>query len=236
MRLYLKASFFLYKTIYSYFFMKTTYLNCLTAIVMLLSISCIAQNTGKSVTEQSFFTKSDASNWAYVLKDKSLDASNVFKMDQGVLVVSGESSGYLRTKKKYSDYELTVDWRWTKVLANSGVLVHIQQKDTVWPVCYQVQQKAGDAGDIICMNGLWAKECTDSVKFTVKKMAASNEKPMGEWNTIKVICKDKTMKVFVNGVLQNNITGLTASNGTIGFQNEGKPIEFRNLIIKSIRK
>lgn len=215
--------------------MKTNFFCCLTAFTVLLSASCFALKTNKSTVGKSFFTKSDASNWTYVLKDKNVDPSGVFIMDNGVLQITGASSGYLRTKKTYSDYELNTEWRWTKVLANSGVLVHIQPKDTVWPVCYQVQQKADDAGDIICMNGLWAKECTDSVKFTVKKMQASNEKPLGEWNSMKVICKDKTMKVFINGILQNNITGLTVSNGFIGFQNEGKPIEFRNLTIKTLQ-
>jgi len=179
-----------------------------------------------------FFSEKDASNWFYILNDKKLNANDVFKMKDGVLYISGESTGYLRTKKKYSNFTLNVDWRWTKVLGNSGVLVHIQQRDTVWPVCYQVQQKAAAAGDIICMNGLWAKECTDSVKFTVKKTQTSNEKPLGEWNTIKIVTKNKTMKVWVNGLLQNDISGLTAWNGFIGFQNEGKPLEFRNLTIK----
>jgi len=210
-------------------------INFLSLFVLLTSTSCFAQKTEKSSPESPFFTKSDASNWVYILKDKNINTSGVFKMDKGLLQISGESSGYLRTKKKYSNYELSVEWRWTKVLANSGVLVHIQLNDTVWPKCYQVQQKAGDAGDIICMNGLWAKECTDSIKFTVKKKVSSNEKPLGEWNSMKVICKDKTIQVFVNGVLQNSITGLTVSDGYIGFQNEGKPLEFRNLTIKAIK-
>jgi len=231
----LQGLIFFIKTNHHHSFMKSTYLNCLTAFVMLSSLSCFAQKAEKSSSKQTFFTASDASNWAYVLKDKAVSASSVFKMEKGILQISGESSGYLRTKKKYTNYELSTDWRWTKVLANSGVLVHIQQKDTIWPVCYQVQQKAGDAGDIICMNGLWAKECTDSVKFTVRKLQSSNEKPLGEWNTMRVISKDKTLKVYVNGILQNSITGLTVSNGYIGFQNEGKPIEFKNLYIKSLK-
>ena len=132
-----------------------------------------------------------------------------------------------------TNYELNVEWRWTKKLGNSGVLVHIQQKDSIWPVCYQVQQKADAAGDIICMNGLWAKECTDSVKFTVKKMLPSNEKPLGEWNSMRIICKRNTLKVYVNGILQSNLTGLTAKKGFIGFQNEGTPLEFRKLTIAS---
>ena len=197
-----------------------------SALLMLAILPSFAQK------KSTYFTAADTKNWFYVLNDKKLDPTTVFLMKDGVLNITGESSGYLRTKKKYSNFELNVDWRWTKVLANSGVLVYIQQKDTVWPVCYQVQQKANAAGDIICMNGLWAKECKDSVKFTVPKMVASNEKPLGEWNTMKIICKNKTMKVWVNGVLQNSITGLTAWKGYIGFQNEGKPMEFRNLSIK----
>jgi hypothetical protein len=208
--------------------MRTNLKYLLSAVFFLSTVVVSAQSS----TKNSFFTQKDASNWFYILNDKSLNVTDVFKMSDGLLQISGASSGYLRTKKVYKNYELNVEWRWTKVLANSGVLVHIQPKDTVWPVCYQVQQKADAAGDIICMNGLWAKECTDSVKFTVKKMQTSNEKPLGEWNTIKIISKNKTLKVWVNGVLQNNITGLTASNGFIGFQNEGKPIEFRNLHIK----
>lgn len=213
--------------------MKSKSFYYLVLSVFLFSTSASALKKGTSSVEQSFFTKSDATNWTYVLKDKSLIPSEVFKMDNGILQISGASSGYLRTKKVYSNYELFTEWRWTKTLANSGVLVHIQPKDNIWPTCYQVQQKAGDAGDIIFMNGLWAKECTDKVKFTVTKMKPSNEKPLGQWNSMRVICKDKTLRVYVNGVLQNKISELTASNGFIGFQNEGKPIEFRNLTIRT---
>jgi hypothetical protein len=209
----------------------------LSSFFLLSSICSFAQKQGNLSVEQSFFTKSDQSNWVYVLKDKTIKPSDVFKMDKGILQITGISNGYLRTKKSYSNYVLSIEWRWTKILGNSGVLVHIQPHDTIWPACYQVQQKADDAGDIICMTGLWAKECTDHVKFTVKKMKASNEKPFGEWNSVKVICKDNTLKVFVNGMLQNYITGLTASKGFIGFQNEGKPIEFRNFsVIKLTEK
>ena len=185
----------------------------------------------KSPKAQSFFTEKDASNWIYVIKDKNLKPMDVFTMKDGILLISGMSSGYLRTNETYSDYILKLEWRWTKTLGNSGVLVHIQPKDTIWPVCYQVQQKADAAGDIICMNGLWAKECTDSVKFTVNKMKPSNEKPLGEWNTLEITCKNSTITVFVNGELQNKVSGLTANKGFIGFQNEGKPLEFKNISI-----
>lgn len=173
-----------------------------------------------------------AHNWVYVINNKTLEPAALFAMDNGVLKISDASAGYLRTKKTYKNFTLTVEWRWTKVAANSGVLIHIQPNDTVWPKCFQVQQKADAAGDIICMNGLWANECTDKVKFTVPKIKPSNEKPLNEWNTMKIISKNGKLEVFVNGELQNKITGMTAKKGFIGFQAEGKPMEFRNLKIK----
>jgi hypothetical protein len=211
--------------------MKTRLILYFSTLLLLVSTLISAQKPMIVRTDghRSYFYEPDAKNWVYVLKDKSIDASKVFKMSYGTLYISGESSGYVRTKTVYSNYELNIQYRWTKVFANSGVLVHMQLPDTVWPACYQIQQKADAAGDIICMNGLWAKECTDSMKFTVPKMKPSNEKPLGEWNSMKIICKGKTLKVFVNGLLQNQVTGLTASEGFIGFQNEGKPVEFKEM-------
>lgn len=202
-----------------------------TAVLFIICISGFSQKNTSDSRSPAYFTEDDASNWFYILKDKNLNPLEVFKMKDGVLQITGQSGGYLRTKNVYANFDLKVEWRWTKVLANSGVLIHIQPKDSVWPICYQVQQKADAAADIICMNGLWAKECTDSVKFTVTKQKPSNEKPLGEWNTMEIISENKTIRVFVNGLLQNYITGLTVGKGFIGFQNEGKPIEFRNLKI-----
>jgi len=214
--------------------MKTKLATILFASFFLISLVSFAQKPAieKTNKHHQFFDVSDASNWVYIIKDKTLEPSIVFKMNNGVLQITGISSGYLRTKKTYSNYKLKLEWRWTKSFGNSGVLVHIQPKDSIWPVCYQVQQKADAAGEIICMNGLWSKECTDSVKFTVNKFQPSNEKPLGEWNNMQIISKNNTLKVFVNGELQNYITGLTVKKGYIGFQNEGKPLEFRYLSIK----
>lgn len=215
--------------------MKTILKSSFTAFCLLIAFNALAiKPIVRTDGHRSYFYKPDFANWLYILKDKKSDVSKVFDMDMGVLKISGESSGYLRTKTVYSNYELCLEYRWTKVLANSGVLVHIQAKDSIWPVCYQVQQKADAAGDIICMNGLWAKECRDSVKFTVPKMKASNEKPLGEWNTMRILCRAKTIKVYVNDELQNYITDLTVNKGFIGFQNEGKPIEFRHLFIRKL--
>ncbi len=195
--------------------------------------SCLLPVSLFSRSEKNQKNDFDSSQWEYVIKDKTLDPAKVFSFENNILKISGISSGYIRTKKMYKNYDLSLEWRWTQKFGNSGVLVHIQPKDTIWPVCYQVQQKVQAAGDIICMNGFWAKQCTDSVKFTVAKKLDSNEKKLGEWNSMKVICRKNKITVYINGVLQNEITGLTSNKGFIGFQNEGTPLEFRNVKIKN---
>ncbi|OIP84555.1 MAG: hypothetical protein AUK44_02170 [Porphyromonadaceae bacterium CG2_30_38_12] len=185
---------------------------------------------------QSFFRSHQSDAWECILSNKMKKNTDLFQFEKGILRVSNATAGYIRTKKIYENYRLKVSWRWTKSVGNSGVLLHIQQPDSVWPICYQVQLRATAAGDIICMNGLWANECRDSVKFTIPKKHDSNEKPVGKWNDMQVVSYNGTIKVSINGLLQNEISGLTVSKGTIGFQAEGKAMEFKNLSIKRLRK
>jgi hypothetical protein len=203
-------------------------MNLKLILVILITVFC----TGRTVSQKIYFTEKEYKNWEIITNNKNTPVKKLFQFDDRVLHVTNASLGYIRTKKVYADYTLEVDWRWTQTLANSGILVHIQKNDTVWPKCYQIQQKAGFAGDIICMNGLWVNECTDTVKFTIPKFQSSNEKPLGEWNHVKIISKKSTLTVYVNGLLQNKVTGLTVGKGFIGFQAEGNPLEFKNLKIK----
>jgi hypothetical protein len=78
-------------------------------------------------------------------------------------------------------------------------------------------------------------EHTNKAAWSVTKLAQSSEKPAGEWNTMEVVCKEKTIEVFVNGVLQNKGTNLNVSSGSICLQSEGKEIEFRNVFLSPIK-
>jgi hypothetical protein len=137
----------------------------------------------------------------------------------------------MRTNESFSDYLLNVEWRWPVEATNSGVFIHAQLPDTIWPKCFECQLAAGNAGDFICAGGSDMNERSDKSKKSVKKMAASSEKPAGEWNTMEVTCTANTITVYVNGVLQNKATGVSASSGYICLQSEGKDIEFRNVYL-----
>jgi hypothetical protein len=181
------------------------------------------------------FNNNDLSNWVFKLKDPSVEPGKVFSVQNGVIHISGNPFGYMRTKDAYSDYKLNVEWRWPSEATNSGVFIHAQLPDSVWLRCVECQLQAGNAGDFVCMNGADMDQHTDKKKPFVTKMSESSEKPVGEWNNMEVICKANTIEVTVNGVLQNKGTNVNLSKGSVCLQSEGKDIEFRNVFLTKLK-
>lgn len=192
---------------------------------------------GNSKNESiALFNGKDLSNWAFCLKDKSVNPAGVFSVKDGVIHITGTPFGYMRTKDSYSEYKLHAEWRWPVEATNSGIFIHARTPDTIWIKTIECQLAAGNAGDFICMNGTDMNEHKDKSTIVVKKMNPSSEKTVGEWNTMEVICKSNTIEVFVNGVLQNKGTGVSVNSGHICLQSEGKDIEFRNVFLTRLGK
>jgi hypothetical protein len=156
--------------------------------------------------------------------------------DNGVLKLVGKPTGYLRTDQTYSNYHLHVEWRWPgeppKGTNNSGVFVDLRPPDVVWPYSVQVNNKVGATGDLIAQGGLLF--IADPATLTLKKQAAANEKPTGEWNGFDIICRGASIQVFVNGQLQNFVDKLPADSGQIALQMEGYAVEYRNIWLQQL--
>ena len=212
-------------------------LNTVSNIAMAQTRETDKKISGNKVSETILlFNGKDLNNWVFKLKDPSIDPATVFTIRNGLIHISGNPFGYMRTKDIYSDYKLHVEWRWPTEATNSGVFVHAQQPDSIWLKCVECQLQAGNAGDFVCMNGADMTERTDKSKPFVKKLAASSEKPTGEWNTMEVICDGSTIKVTVNGILQNKGTNVSVTKGSICLQSEGKDVEFRNVYLDKLEK
>ena len=56
-----------------------------------------------------------------------------------------------------------------------------------------------------------------------------SEKPIGEWNRMRIQCIGDRITVHVNGDLVNAATGCSQQEGAICLQSEGHPIEFRSV-------
>ena len=204
------------------------------AIISIMLALVIVTFTSCNQSRINLFNGTDLSNWVFHLKDATVEPSAVFMVHGDVIHISGEPFGYMRTKDTYSDYDLHLEYRWPVEATNSGIFIHTQLPDTIWPQCIECQLAAGNAGDFICMNGTDMNEREDKTSIVLKKQESSTEKPVGEWNIMEISCKSDTIEVYVNGVLQNKGTGVTVNQGHICLQSEGKDIEFKNIYLTSI--
>jgi hypothetical protein len=152
----------------------------------------------------------------------------------GLLYCTGVPNGYIRTVNDYSNYKLTVEWRWPGEAGNSGVLLHMSEPDKVWPKSIEAQLQSENAGDIWLIDGTDIAEHLDKANRRVEKKEKSSEKPLGEWNTYKILCNGNNISLTVNGVLQNSGTQATVQSGKICLQSEGKPIEFRAVYLEPL--
>lgn len=182
----------------------------------------------------SLFNGIDLHGWTAVLKDPSANPDSTFYVQDDMILSSGEPFGYLRTNRSFSHYQLLVEWRWPGEPTNSGVFIHIQEKDTIWPLCLECQLKHGRAGDFVAFPGVVFNEYLNRDSWAVPMTGEASEKPAGEWNHYDIRVNGDSVTIFVNGIMQNTATGLNVSKGFIALQSEGGPIQFRNIQLISL--
>ena len=210
----------------------------LLGTILLFASSLLGADRATDSTQRvALWNGKDLAGWTIFLGDASVDSKAVWRAADGVLRFDTKVSGYAKTEKVYSNYHLHVEWRWPKDAAantNSGVLVHVHGPDAVWPLCFECQLKTGNAGQVVGMGLDIPAAPMDNNRKRAPKLAASSEKPLGEWNTYEIYCRGDTIEVFINGVRQNFVEKLPVSAGNIALQMEGFPIDFRNVWLQPL--
>ena len=185
---------------------------------------------------QELFNGRDLTGWQHFLSQKG-ERDNVWSVEDGVLRCEGKPAGYLYTAKDYTNFELTLEWRFDPKVGpgNSGVLMRVQKPHQVWPRSIEAQLQSGSAGDIwnIDAFSMLTDAKRTSGRHTVK-LLPSNEKPLGEWNSYRIRLHGSRLTLEVNGQVQNSARWCEALSGPIGLQSEGVPIEFRNISLREI--
>jgi len=197
-----------------------------------------AQGTGKVITPEqrfSLWNGKDFTGWKLFVPDENVAVDTVWMVKEGVIRCNGVPNGYMRTEMDYTNYRLSLEWRWPEEAGNSGVLLHMSEPDKVWPKSIEAQLMSGNAGDIWLIDGTEIAEHMDKSNRRVAKREESSELNLGEWNKYEIICAGNAIKLYVNGVLQNEGSEASVQSGKICLQSEGKPIEFRNIYLEPIK-
>ncbi len=179
--------------------------------------------------------------------DGKEDAPPSFIVRDGKLVSLGKPQGHLITTGEFSDYTLVVEYRFPGKPGNCGVLVHASKpraRRNMFPQSLEVQLMHGNAGDFWCIEE--NIEVPDMEKRRPRKkgqnfggglndarhirnLTDDSENPLGEWNTMTIVCRGDEIIVHVNGDLVNHGTKATATAGKIALQAEGAEVEFRKI-------
>ena len=201
-------------------------LAALLTLGLLLCLSCWERET-------KLFNGKDLTGWTFhVQADSTATAEDVFGVKDGVITISGQPFGYMITDKSFKDYKLHLEWRWPGEPSNSGIFLHAEPIDGVWPRCAEVNLMAGRAGDMIASGGSSFEELAEG-RF-LRSTKESAEHPAGEWNTAEIVCKGNFIQAYINGVLMNE-AHFDRSEGHIALQSEGGPLEIRNVYLTPLK-
>jgi hypothetical protein len=229
------------------------------ALALLLAGSASAQTppgappsdvvTPKQATR--LFNGKDLSGWTADVPARDADAAAPasFVVREGLLVSRGEPRGHLLTDASYSDYRLEVEYRFPGKGGNCGVLVHASRPRALYkmfPQSIEVQMQSGEAGDFWVIQEdievadmetrrprkpgeKWGGAEGDARR--ILNLTDGSEKPLGEWNSMAIEARGRSIKVWVNGALVNEGRNATVGRGRIALQAEGTEVEFRRVEI-----
>jgi hypothetical protein len=203
-----------------------------------------------------------------VLKDKGVnrDPDGVFRVEKGIIRVSGTEYGYFITRNEYENYHLRAEFKWgvethpprKDRARDSGILFHVVGPDQVWPKSIEFQLIEGRTGEIILV-GEGTSITRDGQTITRRQGGGSSrfarynqgpwkgdlgyrdpvaevENPHGEWNLLELIADGDKVTFKVNGKVVNEGSQAKPAKGRILFQSEGAELYFRNIELRPLRK
>ena len=214
--------------------MKTT-IKLITFVTLCLLINGCAKVSLSPI-------KDNLSGWSCYLENPDAKQQDTWKIENSILICSGTELGYLYTTDSYSDFTMTLDWRWPdeKSAGKGGVLIDTTGEHKIWPKSLEAQINANSAGDFWALDGYeltGPPEQTNSISHeqygelvNISKVVSA-ENPSGQWNSYKIIAKGTTVTLMINDQLVNKATRTNTSGGKICITSEGTGIEFRNIKI-----
>jgi hypothetical protein len=190
------------------------------------------------------FNGKDLAGWVNVNT-----APDTWRVENGMLVCTGQPTGVMRTERQYENFVLHVEWMHTEPGGNSGMFlwsgpranpgspfpdgVEVQMLELDWPELHKQNGITPPAayvhGELFGVGKV--KTAPDNPRGTRSMSIENRCKGRGEWNTYDVVAVDGVIKLSVNGKFVNGISRTSQKKGYICMESEGAKIYFRNIRI-----
>jgi hypothetical protein len=178
----------------------------------------------------------------------------------GVLLCSGTPIGVMRTRQKFTNFEMVLQWRHLRMAGNSGVFVWVpdealaQLKPDVLPdygievqmldhgYREQYEKKTGKKGDWFTTHGdIFAVGKTKLTPFPPLSPNGSRSFPrkelsrgVGEWNHYYVRGINGEVRLLVNGEEVSGGSDADPRTGYLCLESEGSPVEFKHIRVREL--
>lgn len=169
-------------------------------------------------------------NWELFSSKPDTRLSDVWKVvdanGKKLLICTGTPKGFLLTKRKYQNFDLSFEWKYAAdPNGNSGVLAFTRNEPRLWPTSMQVQLHQPSAGSIFPSGDATSDNTTDANDLAL---------PVGQWNKCRVVARNGKVSVEINGKPAGEVSGCNPSQGSLALQSEGSETHFRNIFIREL--
>ena len=208
-------------------------------VLVCLALPAVAADKGVPPGFKPLFNGKDLTGWKLYC-----GTSDVWTTEDGSIVTSGESKGWLFTDKEYGDFELRLEFK-VSPNGDSGVAIRAPRAGHVPtfndPSIEGLEIQLLDDGGTALQNP--GEFPTGSIWGLVRPTEKAS-RPAGQWNTLRIVARDRQLTVFLNDkkvvdaglddfqAKATKFPGLTREKGFLGLQSAAGQAEFRNLYIK----
>lgn len=152
-----------------------------------------------------------------------------------MLICDGDGGhDMLLCDREFGDAIFHLEFRYTKVEGktgyNSGAYIRNSKDGAIWH-----QAQFGDGKDGFLFGETPGADGRKKFFNTRKDVTDGRVKPAGEWNTLEITARGRTLTLWVNGAVTATFGECGAARGLVGVEGEGYRIEFRNLKVKELR-
>ena len=186
--------------------------------------------TQRSSSAIQLFNGQDLDGWEIVNNGQ-------FSVEDGVLRVN-RGTGWLRSRDRFGDFVLTMEFRFLEEEANSGIFVRTgptsRDDERGWPDNgYQIQCMDIITGDTPLGQMIPYGAPPFEHEFDIEALNEAYN-PTGEWQTYEITAKGENLSVRLNGILITTATSIKNLTGHIGIQGELGLLEFRKIEVEGI--
>jgi hypothetical protein len=214
-----------------------------TALVLSAALLAVARGDDKKGPPEGFtalYNGKDLTGW------KPTGKADVWTAEGELIVCKGGGGGWLLTEKEYADFEFRCEYRWSKEGGNSGVALRTPDKGDPAYVGMEIQLIDDENWAKVHKSELADYQHTGSI-YDVQPPKTRANKPIGEWNAVRIVCQGRKVLVEQNGkeLVNANLDdyptkfdkhpGLKRDKGHVGFQSYNIRVEFRNVYVKELR-